>query len=840
MQLESMGRASRRRPVERTLARESRWQPVVSAAGLALSGAGVWLAVAGSMAPLAGRAAEPLPAVHAQLRAYDVPAGPVAVRVNDLARAAGVVLSFDPALAEGRQGRVVHGRYTVADAFATLLEGTGLEAVSTAAGRYTLRRATAAVPASSAAASPMAFGGGTLPVVVVTARASRAADTPLPAYAGGQVALGGRAGMLGNRHMLDTPHATVSLTSELMQNQQVRNVSDAIRNDGSVRLGRTGQSSSFDSVYYIRGFFGSTGDMAFDGLFGLNSRGIATDQMEHVEILKGPSAFLNGRVGNSVGGTINLVPKRAADEPLNSVTLRHVSKNIAGAHVDIGRRFGEQGAWGLRVNASHDEGGTAVVPARNRLSNLSAALDYRSDRLTASLDLDHGETRIHGFSSGILFASGMQLPSAPRADRLIAQPWNFNHLTSDRAVLRAQYELMDDWFLGGAYGQNRVDNPNLECRTTLTSSAGGYTQSCNVAGSSGKASTGEINLRGRMRAGDVEHWVSASVTDADNAVGTANPVTFANYSGSIYAPVQAMRPATPAMPFVGRTSESTFTSAGLGYELVALQGDLRVLLGWREVKIDARNLNRDTGATTTRYRASGTTPSVGLVYKPRRDVSVYANYAEALEQGATAPGTALNANEVLGPLRSRQVEVGAKVDLGRLAVTAALFEIRKGLQYLEANRLVQDGRQTHRGFELGAVGEPQRGLRLLSSLQWLDPEATRTANGQYDGLRPVGVPRLQAKAYVEWDPSHLPGLTFTGGIERLSGQYANAANTQAIPGWTRLDMGVRYATQWAQVPVILRLNIENVADKHYWAAIDRTQMYLGSPRLVSLSLNAKF
>lgn len=835
MKLENKGPAARKRRAEQRFVGEMTRTPVAGAAWLVLSGASMLIAAAGLVAPMTSLAAEELPAASAQLRRYDIPAGTLAVRVNDVARAAGVILAFDPVLADGKQGSGVRGSHTVAGAFAALLEGTGLEAISTAAGRYTLRRALAAT-----SSMPGTSGGVTLPLVTVTARAGAAPDTPLPPYAGGQVARGGRAGMLGNRDMLDTPHATVSLTSELMQNQQVRTVSEAIRNDGSVRLGRTGQSSSFDSVYYIRGFFGSTGDMAFDGLFGLNSRGIATDQMEYVEILKGPSAFLNGRVGNSVGGTINMVPKRAGDEPLNSVTLRHVSKNISGAHADIGRRFGEQGAWGLRVNASHDEGDSAVVSAHNRQSNLSAALDYRSDRLTASLDLDHGETRIHGFSSGITFASGIQIPTAPRADRLIAQPWNFNNLTSDRAVLRAQYELADGWFLGGAYGQNKVDNPNLECRTNLTSSAGGYTQSCNVAGSSGKASTAEINLRGRIRTGDVEHLVSASVTDADNAVGTANPVTFANYSGSIYAPVQAPQPATPAMPFVGKTSQSTFTSAGLGYELVALKGDLRVLLGLREVKIDTRNLDRNTGATTTSYRASGTTPSVGLVYKPVRDVSVYGNYAEALEQGATAPSTAINANEVLGPLRSKQVEIGAKVDLGQFAVTAAVFEIRKGLQYLEANRYVQDGRQTHRGVEFGVFGEPLRGVRVLSSLQLLDPKVDRTANGQYDGLRPVGVPKLQAKAYVEWDQSYLPGLTFTGGIERLSGQYANAANTQSIPGWTRLDLGMRYATRWATVPVTLRLNIENVANKNYWAAIDRTQMYLGSPRLVSLSLNAKF
>jgi iron complex outermembrane receptor protein len=43
----------------------------------------------------------------------------------------------------------------------------------------------------------------------------------------------------------------------------------------------------------------------------------------------------------AIGGTINLVPKRAADEPLTRIMPFFISQGQGGVAVDIGRRYGE-------------------------------------------------------------------------------------------------------------------------------------------------------------------------------------------------------------------------------------------------------------------------------------------------------------------------------------------------------------------------------------------------------------------------------------------------------------------------------------------------------------------
>jgi iron complex outermembrane receptor protein len=74
-----------------------------------------------------------------------------------------------------------------------------------------------------------------------------------------------------------------------------------------------------------------------------------------------------------------------------------------------------------------------------------------------------------------------------------------------------------------------------------------------------------------------------------------------------------------------------------------------------------------------------------------------------------------------------------------------------------------------------------------------------------------------------------------------SSQYYNAANTQGIPAWTRLDVGARYRTRIAGLPTTVRASVENVADKNYWAAASSSfGLARGAPRTFLLSATFDF
>ena len=111
----------------------------------------------------------------------------------------------------------------------------------------------------------------------------------------------------------------------------------------------------------MRGFITSD-DTMFNGLYGILPRQyIAAELFERVEVQRGASAMLNGVApsGGNAGGTINLLPKRASNEPLREVTLGYGQGDQGKIALDIDR-FGSDDAIGVRFNAAYQDGDSAI------------------------------------------------------------------------------------------------------------------------------------------------------------------------------------------------------------------------------------------------------------------------------------------------------------------------------------------------------------------------------------------------------------------------------------------------------------------------------------------------
>src|SRR3546814_15836922 len=92
---------------------------------------------------------------------------------------------------------------------------------------------------------------------------------------------------------------------------------------------------------------------------------------------------------------------------------------------------------------------------------------------------------------------------------------------------------------------------------------------------------------------------------------------------------------------------------------------------------------------------------------------------------------------------------------------------------------------------------------------------------------------------LEWDVPGTGGLTLTGQAVYTSSQYADAANKQELPAWTRFDLGARYLTELDGHLLTLRANVINVANKNDWASAGgypgAGYLVLGARRPVMLS-----
>jgi iron complex outermembrane receptor protein len=692
-----------------------------------------------------------------------------------------------------------------------------------------------------------------LPAITVTPSAD-ASSSGLPApYAGGQVARGGRVGVLGNVDNMDSPFSSTIYTQTLIQDQQSRSVADVLLNDPTVRVARG--FGNYQELYVVRGFPVNSDDLAYNGLYGLLPRQIvATELLERVEVLRGASAFLNGAApgGGGIGGSINLLPKRAPNDPLTQFTAGVDSGGQRYLATDLARRFGPDKSTGIRVNLARRDGDTAIDDEKRELSLFSAGMDYRSRNIRLSADVGFQDHKLNRARPSVTIAAGLAIPTAPDASANFSQPWSYSNERDTFGTLRGEIDLATDVTAWAAAGARRGEESNALANPTVTNAAGDTSTYRFDNARKDSVRTGEIGIRSKLRTGSVGHSLSASASAFDQESRNAYAISnFAGFASNLYSPVTVASP--PPNFLVGGalanpllTQKTELSSIALADTMSFAGERVLVTLGARRQAIKERSYNYNTGALATEYDKSSVTPVAGLVVKATKNISLYANYIEALSRGPTAGATALNAGEVFAPYRSKQKEIGAKYDAGSIGMTLALFTTSQPMGMINpaTNIFGIDGEQRNRGAELSIYGTPVRGVRLLGGLTVLDAKQKRTAGGLNDGKDVIGVPDLQTNLGAEWDVPGVRGLSVNGRAIYTGSQYADAANTQSLPSWTRYDVGVRYIASIGNRMITIRGQIENLADRSYWASAGgfpgAGYLVLGNPRTFVMSASLDF
>lgn len=663
-------------------------------------------------------------------------------------------------------------------------------------------------------------------------------------YAGGQVAAGGRIGLLGDKDFMDTPFSTVSYTESFIRDRQAKDLTDVIAATDPTVFSN-GVTGAWSENYAIRGFASNTSDTTFNGLSGMAPYYRTSPEMfERIEVLKGPSALLNGMPpGGSVGGAVNLVPKRAGEEPLLRVSANFASDAQFGTHVDMGRRLGADKQFGIRFNGAYRDGDGAVGKQRKKVQLGSLALDWRGKRARLSADLYSADDRVDGPARGVGLAPGVAIPRPPRGDTLINPDWAYVDSQDKGAMLRGELDINDSLMAYLAYGTSKTDyRYNGSISAQILNPAGDFTTVIGQLAFNIKKQSADAGLRGSFRTGAVGHQWAANVTHyqhTQNDYGRRS-VSGWDWTTNLYNPVWG-----PSAPFVAphiSHTELRLDSLGVADTLTFADDRVQLTLGVRRQQVVSETFSVATGARTSRYDESATTPAAALLLKATDTISLYTNYIEGLSQGATAPMTAANAGDVFAPFRTKQKELGLKLDLGTFAHTFSVYEIKRPSSYTDpvTNIFSFGGEQRNRGVEWGFFGAPMDGVRLLGGMAYVQPKLTRTAGGVNEGRMTTAIAQRQAKLGVEWDVPALEGLTLTGNATAMSKQYISADNRLSVPGRTLFDVGARYSTTLAGRPLALRATVNNVTNKAYWGMPLLSSLALGAPRTALLSATMDF
>ena len=770
--------------------------------------------------------------VSAQARSYDVPSSDLGQALSRFASQAGVSISVDPALVNGRRSPGLSGSYSVDEGFTRLLQGSGLQLQAVGAGAYTV------VPAADEAATeiaPTAITGVTVPSESLEGER----------YAGGQVARRSSQGLLGSRDFMESPLSMTTYTSETVKNNQARTLADLTNSDPAVRS--TNPAGGRYEQFTIRGFSLFNTDVSYGGLYGLlPTYSIDMEMADRVDILRGPTQLVNGiSPRGSVGGGINIVPKRATDKPITEFTGTYVSDSQVGGAVDVGRRFGEDNRFGIRFNGVKQSGDTEWDHQKVNREMAVLGLDYRDERLRLSMDVGHTERDTDAPQERVLVADAAPVPKADDVKHNYAQHWSKAKTDDTFGALRAEYDIDDSTMVYGAVGARKSNHDFLRHNVSVTNAAGDFTVSPRDFTRDEDVRTVNAGVRKWFQTGPVSHEVNlaADYFELDFENGGAR---YANGNGNLYSPVQTPKPLVPTRPDAKIYTESRFSGVALSDTLGFMEDRLLVTLGarWQRVKIDdwSNGIERPTG-----YDEEKVSPSMGVLFKATDQLSLYANYMEGLSQGKIAPSTSNNNDEIFPPFISRQIEAGAKYDMGRFALTAAVFRIKQPAYETNSTSRVfgPNGKRVNDGVELSVFGEPVEGFRLLGGVMYIDSELRDTVGGATDGNRAPATPKLNANLGAEWDVPGVQGLTLTGRGIYSSSQYLDQANTKEIDAWTRYDLGARYAFKVDDKDITLRGTVENVLDSRDWisaGASDDSEpgLTISTPRTFILSATVGF
>ncbi|MDO4636916.1 MAG: TonB-dependent siderophore receptor [Lautropia sp.] len=740
-----------------------------------------------------------------------------------------------------------------------VLADTGLAAERQPDGRYRLTQVAPSDAEEAGSAASVASKDNVLTEVRVRAKAVRYGEetTALPrAYAGGQVARGSRVGMLGNMDFMETPFSTTAYTTEHINDIQARDIGSVIgATDASVAVP---QSPGVEEFFMVRGLAVRSLDISFNGLTGMAPfLSKATELAERIEVQKGPSAMLSGMTqAGGVGGSINIVSKRAGAQALSRLTTSYDSDGQLGVHADIGRRFGDRQQFGVRFNGVYRNGDTPVDDQRHKVALGALGLDWRGDHVRLSADIYRHHARLDGadFLGISNIASAVtRLPDPFKGKTNLYAPWQFANIASTGAMVRAEWDVTDHVMAYAAYGRRNSSLDTLSGSATLRNDAGDISDVLTRRILPRSLYSAEAGVQGRGRTGPVRHeWALAATTYHNETKqrsisGSTRPDLLRRIN--IYMPDFGVAPdlsgfSTSNVPLESR---DILSSVALANRMFFLDERMELTLGIRRQLIKAIRFNA-AGVSRVTYDQSAVSPSVALLFKATPQFSVYGNYIEGLNQGSTAPASAANANEVQSPYKTKQYELGTKYDFGDVAATVALFQITRPTYYTSTltNIFAANGEQRNRGLELSLFGQATRGLRLMGGMTLLDATQRNQLVARNNGNQVTGVPRFVARGAIEYDVTAVQGMTLMGLANYVGRRYATDDNRLSQAAYATVDVGARYAMRVAGKPVTLRASVNNLGNVSYWAGSSRGTSDsglsggLGAPRTFALSASVDF
>lgn len=252
---------------------------------------------------------------------------------------------------------------------------------------------------------------------------------------------------------------------------------------------------------------------------------------------------------------------------------------------------------------------------------------------------------------------------------------------------------------------------------------------------------------------------------------------------------------------------------------------------------DAPALNNGINAYKT---LKSTTWRVGAVYQPTANLSLYAQYATAVDPLGTLTSFSTSASQfALTYANGRQIEAGVKglfMD-GRGSFTLAAYRLVKKNLFTQArtiSEIEQVGQRSSQGVEASFSLDLPQGFGITANGTLLDAKFDSFSGN--DGNTPQGVPEKAANIELRWNG--MERFEARANLRYVGRRYSDNRNLFRVPAYAVVDLSTTYALS---KNIGLSLRLYNLFDKDYAATTYADEQWiLGRPRSVDASVRVSF
>jgi iron complex outermembrane receptor protein len=590
---------------------------------------------------------------------------------------------------------------------------------------------------------------------------------------------------------------------------------------------------------------------------------LATGNKAALELLKGASGIQAGT--SAPGGLLNLVVKRPTAAALHHFSIEWTQPGTVSVDADLGDRAGPEGAFGWRINAAgaHLDGATRNSRGDSRL--LAGAAELRLGA-AGLLEVEGEYSRQSQPSTPGFSLLGARLPNAAEIDpriNLNNQAWSLPVvMQGSTGSIRYTHTLEAQTHLVAQLMQQRLRSDDRIAFPFGCSSEGDYSRYCSDGtfdlydyrsdGERRNSTAADLSLVTRMRLAGTEHRVHLGLLST-RYEARFNRQAY-NWVGVGRVDGRVALPADPTLTGENTQRDERSTELHL-QDAVSLAPDWQLWAGLRHTRLQRESVLTD-GTDATAYAQAFSTPWLALAWQVDGQHMVYASWGQGIESEVAPNRTRYqNAGQALPSLKSQQVEAGIKHSGPKLQWRAALFDTQRPQwsDILRSTGLASDycsdadpctrradGRAHHRGLE--AEAEWQAGAwSVHGSALLLRARREGAAVAAANGLRPSNVPERSLKLQAAYNVSTVPGLALLGFATHEGERMVLPDNSVATPGWTRLDLGLRYAQQALGARLVWRGGLDNVLDERAWKEAPyqygHAYLYPLAPRTLRLSLS---